>query len=59
MVLLEEGLGFEVGGFGIERSGWEMCFASSRLWVIFLSEDSPEEVGVEVVDCPLIVLSRP
>lgn len=50
MVLLEEVLGFEVGDLG-ERSGWEMCFASLGLWVIFLNEDSLGEVGVEVVDC--------
>lgn len=60
MGLLEQGLGFEVGELGMERSGWEMCFASLGLRVIFLSEDSLGEVGVEeVVDCPLIALSRP
>lgn len=59
MVLLEEDLGIEVGELGIERSGWEMSFASLGLWMIFLSEDSLGEVGVEVVYCPLIALSRP
>ena len=60
MVLLEQDVGFEVVGLGIEKNDWEMCFACSGLWVIFLSEDSVEEVGVEeVVDCSLTVLSRP
>lgn len=60
MGLLEQALGFEIGGLGAERSGWEMCFASLGLWGIFLSEGSLGEAEVEeVVNCLLISLSRP
>jgi hypothetical protein len=58
MGLLEQGLGLEVG-FGTERSGWEMRFASFGLWVILLHVGPLGEAGEEVVDCLLIALSRP
>jgi hypothetical protein len=58
MGLLEQGLGLEVGS-GIERSGWEMWFASLGLWVTFLHEGPLAEVGEEVADCLLVAWSRP
>lgn len=57
MTLSEESLRFEAGGLEIERSGWETCFTSLGLWVIFLSEDSLGEVEVEVVDCSMKIRS--
>ena len=56
--LLGQGLGFEIGGLVAERSGWEICFASLGLPVIFLSEGSLGEVE-EVVESLLIPLCLP